>query len=323
MGLQDVVFSNGWNLKVSSHVEMVPKHIVQRAQNLITQWRGIYDGGSTWVQGTHGVPSLVIRLDCVIDAGGNLRLFEVEERPCGIGITNTLVPQFAERLAHFRQYEWPEFQWVTHPDRVTDDEEWLGPGLSLDEAKGAEGLLLVRSRPEDRAYHVLESRAVSTVSREGIKSYGLDMGLWREIRWVEDSSEQGGGYVSPPVQGPLVVKPLRGTRCNMVKVYLNLLGKPLQKEMQRLLCTSSERASLSGLEAMVRAGPGGRAYVQPLVMPMRRSEVPDMNMILRLYFGFAPSSNTFEPMHGMWMARRALLVHGQDGALFGSAICED
>ncbi|MBX9906649.1 hypothetical protein K2X96_01985 [Patescibacteria group bacterium] len=307
------VLPNGWTLNVSDHVEVFSTGAIDQALALLKEWRGIYPKGDTLVGRDYGSPSLIVRLDCVVDPEEKLHLFEVEERPCGIGVAKVLVPQFESRLSEMLGM-WPEFRWVSSPHRITDDALALGEGLSLEQAFRHAGALLVRSRPEDRDYHPLEHRAISSVRHEGDKHYGERMNLWRRIEWLTDPSEQAGGYVSPPLDRSCVLRPLRGTRCNMVAVYLH----DAAKEAPLYGVKRNERLSPGEVESRLRRS--GPAFAQPLIMPTRRDALGARNMIYRMFFGLNTRSGEFEPMGGMWMARESLLVHGQNDAVVGALV---
>jgi len=304
-----------WKLNVTDHQEVFPSGAVTQAQNLLERWTLVYPRGNTWVGRTHGIPSLIVRLDCVVDEAGKLHVFEVEDRPCGIGVTSYLVPAFCEALAAIRS-EWPAFRWVKAPNRETDDALWLGEGLSLDEAKRSDGFLLVRSRPEDSEFHGLEPRAVSTVQHEGHKLCAThdSVGLYKTLRWVVDAGEQSGGYIEGLPSGPIVVKPLQGTRAREVRVYLN------GSAPAGLVVTKKEKLSFGDLERQVKRS--GRVICQPLISPMRRACLPGANMIYRLFFGYSPGRRAYVPLHGVWMALPALVVHGTDQSISGPLMCE-
>jgi len=316
--------ANGWTFNVMNHLEILPKQGVIKALDLLERWKGVFPLGETWVGREYGVPSLLVRLDCVYDPETGLQVFEIEERPCGAGAAMRLNPSFAVRFSALRN-EWPPFSWVSDPTRRTDDEEWLGMGLSLEEAKQSDGLLLVRSRPEHTDYHVLEQRAISSVRHAGDKSYGVEMGLWHIGRWRHDPSEDEGGYIDPPLSGACVLKPLQGTRCRGVMVYLT--GHTVQMKVngrglvthyngEELIKVKQDTAGSDRIGNTLRNS--SDAYVcQPFIQPMRRSFVPDKNVILRFFFGFSPNRREYVPLGGVWAASEALRVHGEKDTVFG------
>ncbi|MDQ5955493.1 MAG: hypothetical protein QG621_496 [Patescibacteria group bacterium] len=303
-----------WTLNVMKTQEEFPGAALSEANTFIQHWSDVFPKGNTWVGRQYGVPSLAIRLDCVVDTNGKLQIFEVEDRPCGLGIAGQINPHFKEKLDALRR-EWPSFGWVKAPGRLTDDVLWLGEGVDLRDATASEGLLLVRSRPEDREFHVLEPRAISTVQNEGYKGCCTEgpIQLFSRISWVEDPEEQRGGYVKGLPQGPIVVKPIRGTRAREVKVFLNG-HDPKDFPIRR-----TDKVSLGDMERWLRQRKV--AIYQPLIRPMRLDYLPCKNVIYRLFFGFSPSAGKYLPLGGVWMASDSLIVHGTDEAISGPLVC--
>jgi hypothetical protein len=291
------------------HPEVLTKSVVDQAKSFLTRWSNLYPKGKTWVGKEFGVPSLFVRLDFVVDGNGELQVYEAEDRPCGIGIGFELIPAFRQRFSEFMT-QWPQFSWVVAPERTTDDELWLGGGISLEQAHMTDGLLLVRSRPESAEYHPLEPRAVSTVQHEGDKRCCVQLGMAEIIRWVHDLSDQNEGYILPPISGPCVIKPLQGTRSRLVEVALNGLdisGKAYKRRKDTI--------GISGLEnRLKRHGP---ALCQPFIFPMLRAHLPGMNVIYRFFFAYSPRSGGYEPVGGVWMALDSLIVHGDNTAISG------
>ncbi len=305
-----------WKLRVATHQEIFPKTAVYQAQKVLRDWSAVFPKGNTWVGREYGVPSLIVRLDCVVEENGTLKIFEVEDRPCGGGIASHVVPGFKDTVAAL-QKEWPPFQWVIGPNRETDDALWLGQGITLEQAKSMDGLLLVRSRPEDREFHCLEPRSVSTVQHEGDKRCCAEppLSICSLLKWIIDPSEQAGGYIEGLPGGPFVVKPWKGTRAREVRVYLNG-HTPNKINMQR-----KEKLSFGDLERWMK---GQRlAVCQPLIPPMQRSFLPQMNMICRAFFGYSPTKASYIPLGGLWMASRSLVVHGNSESISGPLMLED
>lgn len=323
-----ITLQNGWSFNVQTDEEILPRQGILQAIELLDRWRTVFPLGDTWVGEEYGVPSLFVRLDCVYDHERGLKVFEVEERPCGIGTTLDLNPNFKELLNSVRQ-QWPHFQWVSDPDRVTDDDLWLGPPLSLEEALKSDGLLLVRSRPEKTEYHPLESRAVSSVSHEGDKHYGITLGLWQPLSWVSDLSSEEGGHIHPPVTDPVVVKPIQGTRCRGVGVHLNgsiVLKKiPGRGKVSHLgdVEIFKSNADTIGESMLIRHARSGNFIRQPFIMPLHRDFVPGKNVIYRFFLGYSPSSGKYVPLGGVWAAHNTLRVHGEEGVVFGPLNFED
>ncbi len=302
--------ANGWQVNLHPHREILSRSVVQQGLDLIKRWVPLFPVETTWVQNTYKVPSLFLRIDFVLDEDGRMWACEVEDRPCGPGLLNKKDPHFATILARMRA-GWPPFRWVIDPDRVTDDEGWLGPGLSYNEAMESEGLLLLRNRPGKSQYRALADRAVSTVWEEGNKRCFADLGLLQEVRWVSDPSDEEGGYLFPPVTRPVVIKPAQGTRSNEIEVYLRGVKWPHKKRSGDTL----------GFEAFLKRIQGGGVVCQPFFPPMRceflGSQYKGWNMIYRCFYGFDSKASDWVCMGGMWMALDSLIVHGTAETITG------
>lgn len=308
----NVMSIGSWKLDFNGHTEVMSGEAVEQSIELLSRWERIFPGGNTYVAREHGVPSLAVRLDCTVDADGKLHVFEVEERPCGFGLTRLCNPAFAERVDSLRT-RWPEFRWVASDTRPTDDELWLGPALSVSEAHEYSGNLLLRGRPEEEIFHQFEHRAVSSVSCEGDKAYGVALGLWHRIEYVTDGEE---GWLTPQLPEACVLKPLQGTRSRLVKVYMsNAYASALRARGYSV--SSRELESARQLEKLVSRQPERAMYCQPFILPMQLSHLPAHNMIYRMFFGFDPSTREWKPLHGVWMALDAFVVHGTNKTITG------
>jgi hypothetical protein len=309
--------------------EKLPPAAIEQMLEKLDRWQKVFPTGDTWVGRKLGVPSLIVRLDCTYD-NGCLNLFEIEERPCGVGVSQELDPVFREKLNALRA-EWPQFQWVEAANRVTDDQLWLGRPLSLEAALASDCLVLVRSRPEAQEYHPLESRSVSSVQHEGDKNYGVALGLWDIVKWQYDPDPENKlkGYVDPAFTSPCVVKPLQGTRCREVTVFFNghiTFDKAAGNKVPMyngapLIKRSGDSVGLERLEKMIRRH--SKMVRQPYIPPMRRDHVPDKNVIYRFFLGYSPHQKRYVPLGGVWAASDSLLVHGEEGTIFGPLYCPE
>ncbi|HVU75490.1 MAG TPA: hypothetical protein VHD38_01465 [Candidatus Paceibacterota bacterium] len=319
--LESVTLPNGWSHNVCRVVEKLPKNGVDEALDHIERWARVFPHKGTWIGDTFGVPSLAVRIEGTYDEENGWKIFEIEDRPCGLGVTPRINDAFAQRFAALLP-RWPLMKWVIDPERNTDDDLWLGPGITVEEALKRDGLLLVRSRPEKTAYHELESRSVSTISREGDKRCLAELGLGTIVRWEPDDEELE-GKLTPAVTNASVIKPVQGTRCRNVMVYLN--GAVTYKKLagqktpfigdRRLHKSKSDTVTFERLLKEVRSM--GEAICQPFHMPMELDHLPNMNAIYRFYFGFDPGTQRYVPLGGVYNASTSLRVHGEEGVVFG------
>ncbi len=315
--VESTSLSNGWRFNVSQVDVMLPREAVEEAIHYVNRWAKVFPHQGTWIGDVHGVPSFVVRVEGMYDLTYGWKIHEIEDRPCGLGAVPKVNPHFKTALGEILK-EYPPMKWVMDPDRLTDDELWLGAGITLEQAIKSDGLLLVRSRPEKGAYHQLEHRAVSPVSREGDKRCLTILGLGTIIRWVVDPEDQCGGYISPPIVNSSVIKPLQGTRCRDVMVYLgnDVVYRKVGGEKvphfgdTRIIKVRNDTVSLERLEKK-------EALCQPFNHPMRLGHLPTMNAIYRFYLGYSPSRKRYVPLGGVYNASTSLRVHGEDDVVFG------
>lgn len=314
MNMQDVQLRQfgEWPMRISQQKELFPVRAVRQAQNFLESWSTVFPHGNTWVGKEFGVPSLIVRFDCIVDTNGDLRIYELEDRPCGIGIGGVLFPHFKESVESVKN-TWPAFRWVRAVNRPTDDEYWSGPGLTLEEAHATDTLLLVRTRPDHPGVESLESRAISTVRFEGCKAYGEKLGLWTRANRLSSSGADTDSFAGFPHES-CVIKPIQGTRGFKVGFYL--VG---DEDHVRF---GNRCKSMSPKDLQRRIRKDGSVFCQPLIPPMERDHVPGMGMIYRIYFGFDCSAREYVPLGGVWMANKGLLVHGSPDTVTGPLFLE-
>ncbi|MFZ2970342.1 MAG: hypothetical protein WA063_04295 [Minisyncoccia bacterium] len=112
-----------WKMKISPHLEIFPTEAISKTLKIIEERAKAFPKEETWVQSKFRIPSLFVRIDCVINNG--LSIYEVEERPAGIGICSEMNPEFSNNLKKIK-LKWPEFKLVVSPLREKgDDDLWL------------------------------------------------------------------------------------------------------------------------------------------------------------------------------------------------------
>ena len=286
---------NGWEITHSrDSLELTERH-VRQLTDTAQEWAELFPG-RTWVQSEYGVPSLIIRPDCTVDEDGNLRFYEVEERPAGIGVTSHLNPRFAERLNDVRR-SWPDFKAVVSEERESyDDDLWLEVS-PLSEVVDSEELVLVRAEPTEAAFHQLESRSVSSIQHKGDKHYGVALGWWSKVR-AEEFEElpwDGEGFT---------LKPLQGSKTRDVYIWSpkRFRGTVTRTKIRKVL---EER---------------GEMFCQPLHRPIETGDPTYPHMIYRIFMGFNPETRQFEVMGGLWMARNNYKVHGARDSVLGPLV---
>lgn len=251
-----------------------------------------------------GVPSAIIRFDYVLGPDGLPRVFEVEDRPAGLGINSALCPGFAGRLrrsldgvraALGRPLEIA----VTAARRETCDDAILpevAPGafdaVRVGEAPSPEAALYVRCALGEAGLEEFERRSVSTVSREGDKSYGVALGLWEEV----------GENPSLDYSRPFVLKPPRGCWSKDVLIYH----------------PSKRGGGFETRNRLARAvGSREARYAQEYHEPEPSPDGDGLRMIRRALFAWDPSARRYEPLGGTWNARPNVKIHGASDTVTG------
>lgn len=285
----------GWKFLVSNQEELFPPAAIKAATQVLSRWGEVFPREGTWVEGTYGVPSILVRLDCFWD-GKTLRICEIEERPAGVGITLETNPDFRTRIQALAEI-WPQFDVVISPLRRGGDDYLWRRIKTLPSALEEDGLVLVRAEPEEDEFYPFISRSVSTIRTEGWKGYGLPLGLWREVT----SSEQ------LPWEEGFVLKPLQGSKMKDVEIW----HPHLRKELKGI--SSRRRVE----ETLIRCG---RMYLQEFFPPMRKGE---LLVIYRVYFGYNPVEKRYSCLGGVWNGRpNQLRLHGASDAVFGPLVLE-
>ncbi|MEK7497735.1 MAG: hypothetical protein AAB656_02340 [Patescibacteria group bacterium] len=277
----------GWEFNYLEKGVVFPKSAVESVILQIPNWSRAFPKEETWIQKNHNLPSLIIRVDAAVN-DGNLFLYEIEERPAGIGITYTLNKDFRNNLDDIRT-TWPDFEVLVSPERKgSDDFLWT------DVTSQANGKpLLIRAEPEESQYHHLEPQSISSLRKKGHKGYGVEMGLWNHIT----SPDQLDWMV------PFVVKPLQGSKTRNVVIW-----------HPDKLPGSHTRTKITNA---ISNNPNG-VYVQPFCEPSKINiEGEDLWLLHRVYFGYDLDMKEWRFLGGLWNARNNLKIHGASDSVFG------
>ncbi len=287
-----------WSFITSTHKEMLSPEVIEQALDFLGRWSGVFPKEDSWSQKNFGVPSVIVRLDCVVKEGKML-IYEAEERPAGIGIATQLNLSFTENLSRIRA-QWPQFKSLVSPLRESfcDDFLWL-KSISMEAALNNGALLLIRAEPEEKDFHPLICRSVSSLLFEGDKSYGISLGLWREVS-AED-------FDSLPWDTGFCLKPRRGSRCRGIEIWL----PNDEKKKVKAGGTSTRSRIKRTLETY------GKMYLQDFIEPMRSPISENLFMIHRVFFGYSPGSNSYAYLGGLWNARPNLKIHGATDTVIG------
>lgn len=256
---------------------------------------------------TTGLPTLLARVDCTI-ADGEIRTYEVEERPAGMGVTSlastqvgvggldTIVRSHMEDMAGRLPIV------LRHTDHRENDDEIIFSVHQLNmTARPPDAPILVRSEPEDMMGHpyleTLQSRSVSTVMEKGKRAYRLATGdAFMAICPSSLSVDQS-----------IVVKSLQGSKTRGVDIYLSTADrKTLGGRLDSVSFEAVRRAVSNGPKLLEEFKPGIEVN-----LGRKRGR-----MILRV-FVLVGLNGDVEVTQGSFVARPGHLIHGKNDALMG------
>lgn len=285
-----------WEFLVSEHEERFPKWAANDALRIINDWKKVFPQENTAVFNKFGVPSLIIRLDCMLNRNERkLEICEIEERPAAIGISTIVNPEFKMLLGLLKN-KWPEIKVIVSPKReTTDDNLWS----EISNSNGDEKLVLVRADPDEEEFHHLQNKSISTIKNKGNKSYGVPIGLWKEIS-VADLNDL-------PWNKNFVLKPLIGSKCKDVTIFLVKRDRKIRGGSTR-----------SHVEDAIRKN--GIMYLQQYIAPMKcpAPGLEENNMLYRFFFGYNPEAREYIPLNGVWNARKNYKLQGAPDTIWGA-----
>ncbi|MFA5023657.1 MAG: hypothetical protein WC523_01700 [Patescibacteria group bacterium] len=284
-----------WEFAFSPTVYELTPEALNEAGTLIKAWQPVFPKENTWAQQHFGIPSLFIRLDCVVN--GTVKIFEIEERPAGMGTMNELHPGFKQRLKKAQQ-DWPLIKLLVSPKRAGQDDYLWVEETSPEEARQSTDCLLIRAEPEEIIFHEFETRSVSSLKRKGDKSYGLPMGLWEEVT-VNDLPrlDWSKGFC---------LKEKQTSKTRGIEIW-----HPRKNQL------SSQ--GIGGVSTRTRIEnilkEKGSMYYQPFIEPM---ESPvGQPMIFRIFFFYDFDKLEYVYAGGFWNSRPNLKIHGATDAVVG------
>lgn len=284
----------GWEINVSRAEISLPESAVQQGYEFIHQWQELFPRERTWVQENVGIPSLIARFDATMDREGNLRPYEIEERPGGIGVTTTFNEDFRKRLTEVTR-TWPPFQVVVSGKRTeTDDGRWVEE-VRLEGADPVK-VYLVRAEPEETEFHHLEPRSISALKSKGDRSYGVGMGFWSPIHSEEEIEWDK----------PFALKLPQGSKGNGFRLWIpgnDLPGVSTQREILE---------TLQAQRVMYK-----QEYIPPIEL---NGSGATWWMIHRVFYGYDLSKKDWSYLGGFYNARQNMVVYGSGDAIFGPIV---
>ncbi|MFA5178563.1 MAG: hypothetical protein WC427_03320 [Candidatus Paceibacterota bacterium] len=294
-------FTLKWQFEKSSQQEILPRKAVDQANYFLSQWIKVFPKEKTWVQKKYKIPSLIVRFDCVF-RDNLLLVYEIEERPAGIGIAFCLNNDFKKRLCSLKE-KWPDFKSVVSFNRKeSDDFLWI-PVIKIEEAKKEDCLLLIRAEPEEKEFHFFQNRSISSLVNKGDKSYGEKMNFWKPVNCYD--------FENLPWKQSFCLKPKKGSKCRGIQIW-----SPELKNKRVGVSTKSQiKKALDYYQEMYL-----QEYVSPLIEPWHGRNLYKTH---RIYFGYNPIIKKYECLEGIWLARPNLRIHGASDAVIGPLKIEE
>lgn len=321
-----------WQIKTLDRPITVSESEKQQMENVATLWsKSFTSDHKNWMTEKFGVPSSVIRFDYIIDDTGIIRVFEIEDRPAGLEVVALNNPKafdlFINSLTEFARYSGKKLGICVSRGRMfnSDDFFWLGRieavtdcTIVLGEAPKhpKDTIWFVRSLRGEAEYYHLSPYSLSTIQYEGDKSYGVEMGLWKELYTQEYEMDPQVGFIpcgttptniAIPWDKPFVVKPDAGCRCENVHMYHP--KKPGGGYSTR----SKIENAIKNQEVK---------YLQEYYAPEFPSFLPqDYAMIRRCYLTFDIQTKQYKVIGGVWEARpKCHKIHGASDAICGPIV---
>lgn len=294
-----------WNFAFENTPLIMSPQEVGCLLDAIQKWEHVFGDEGNAARRVFGKPALLIRMDYALSPDNEVGIYEVEERPCGLGMGQQFHPYFWEcfRKLFGRWSRETPIEVVISPHRKEscDDVHWAEalsipvhhtPDVSLEGP-----LYWVRADPWERSYFRVIPASLTTISMEGNKEYGKTLGWWNDV--PENLEEL-------PWEEGFALKPKQGSRCNVL-----------------LVKKSRDAREYMGLHTRKRAEDdiknGTYAYYQRWIHFEQPAFLPGHSMFRRVFFGWDPLENQWVCMGGFYNARPRFQarLHGATDAVFG------
>jgi hypothetical protein len=264
-----------------------------------------------------GLPTLVARADCTIHPDtGDIHLFEAEERPAGMGVTDAIGQRVAERkfgasiLGHMEQILGLPPIVKRHADVLENDDSMLMPVEVFSAARmkiRPEQPILVRAEPHQMTGHPrlqdATTAAIAPILEKGKRAYRVATGHATLLTNPQALS----------TDESVVLKTLQGSKAKGVMVSLSQADTTRYGDRDTVTRTKARHmVEREGGVIMERFVPG-----IPVDMNVR-----DMgHMILRVFC--LVDREGARAIGGTFLARPGHLVHGSRDAVAGLVLAPE
>ena len=298
MATQQHFFSGDKPYLFSDVTKVTSQSIIDQITPYIEKWQTVFPYEPTWIYENHGIPSPIIRIDCIV-RDGKVFILEVEDRPQGLGVSYRHHPNvyafISQCLGQFHNID--QIFFVQSETRFGDDHLAFSR-LTLAQSLQSNSLIIPRCRPTEEQYHSLRSKSLFPISTEGDKAYGVALELYLPVQEYEQLDLTQG----------IVYKPAVGTRTREIKFCFP--DGDSRKELADSQHLISEKKLAKKKHGFVQQ------YVEPATCP--DADYSNHHSIDRLYFTYI--NGKYEYAGGYWFATPGILVHGTDGCITGNIL---
>lgn len=319
------------NWKIRTLPIEVPIYASEKSQleKVANQWPACFNSEhANWMTDVFGVPSVVIRIDYTVTFEGKVNVYEIEDRPAGFEIDALASAKafnaFVETLKNISEYANKPLGICVSRGRMfnSDDFYWAqrlkdfgGIRMVFGEVptNPEDTIWFVRTLRDEKEYHALSPYSLTTIEYEGDKSYGIDLKLWKPLKYIVGGMDSFEGIyefnrtIEIPWNKPFVVKPGFGCRCENVHLY-----HPKRPSNGFSTKTKIEKA-IANNEVY---------YIQEYYEPESPAFLPtEYAMIRRCYLVFDIASKAYKVIGGQWEARpNCHKIHGASDAVCGPLV---
>jgi len=294
--MSKVIQINDWKINFNPDQETLKEEYLNQASAVLSAWSGYYPEEPTWVHEKFGVRALLVAVDGSIvrdyHTGLGFYPYKVDEQPMGAGILYRVDSAFRNVWDEYK-LKLPEIKIVTSPHVKCTDDSVLFEQQTLEEAKVSNNLVLVRAMARSSEYWDLQNRSVGTIQTTGDKSYGVAMGLWKEV-FAEDSLDFSKAFCLRPKTGP---------------------GAWIWHPERGVLETNGVKGLLTKDQVLRRLVVLGSMYQQEYIEPMKTKE--GLSKIYRLFFLYNIEKSEYECVGGLSASRDNVKVQGANDAVLG------
>jgi hypothetical protein len=309
-----------WEVNIVSLEISLPENHIDQLLDVVKEWtkrwKKNHPQESTFAR-KYQVPSFIVRVDYTVDSREKkeLRVFEVEEFPGGMGIACQTVPSFEEK---FFKLGWPSETYVfVSSERIKggDDHLWsqhVYPESHLPKTIG-DKLVAIRGKVSGWQ-NFLSNLIWPPPPHQGHKNYGVSW-LWEEVPRDQKRLADRYNHLLNTLKWEGVVFKSHGDRSRHIVITLK---RTTREEVEKWLGKSENVGIHGGIKAVLSKIPEDfPIYYQRFFWPLKvRLKERPMFGIWRIYVGFNLNTSSWEVLGGFLQIGPTLLLHGGSHTYF-------